>query len=860
MAAVNSNKYLSPKVRQTILREINGNSGNEVFFYGTVDDSGQVKDVEALAWGNETSTPAILQKLLPGDIVIHNHPAGDLTPSDADIQIASFVGNHSVGFYIIDNKAEFLNVIVKRHAKKPRAVLDPQETGARLDENSAIAENLPGYESRPGQVDMTEEVVNSFNKGMISLIEAGTGTGKTLAYLVPSILWALKHKERVVLSTKTINLQEQLVFKDIPFLKNTMAEKFSYVLVKGRRNYLCLRRSNAEDRDLGLFSAAFSGKDDSDPDELRALIEWSKTTKDGSLSDLNFIPKPEVWDRLKCESDTCTGVRCAFYDDCFLLSARREAAKADILIVNHHLLFADLSLRGSLGSLADIAVLPPYKRIIIDEAHHIEGASTDYFGSQVSQLGLERLFGRLYSKSKKGENKGLIAVTMSKLRNVKEKQFKQKIREVITGIEANIVSEITGLRDYNNDIFDDIGAFLKRKNGSAEGTSTFFGENKDENQFILDERFYEDRDWTELILVKIEGFVNRMKSFRVSFNELTESLGKLVDLLNIDLENLLIELRAQVQRINDAAETLHYLMFIDDASVVKWIEISGKQRAIKICAAPIKVGESLRNALFNPYETVVMTSATLSVGGSFEFIKSRLGIDELDQNRVSEMSFPSPFDFQKQALIGIPTNNHPPDHPRFSTSTHNLIAESIKISKGRAFALFTSYAAMNDAYSYITSNESAGWNPPIRFLKQGTDTRHNLLNQFKQEKVAVLFATDSFWEGVDVTGESLESIIITRLPFKVPTAPIEVARRDAIDREGGNSFLDYSVPHAVIKFKQGIGRLIRNKSDRGTILILDNRIIKKKYGKIFLDSLPHCTVIADRDDVVFKAFREFYEK
>lgn len=833
------NKYLTLQACRAAAQEIAGNDGNEIFLRGFTDDSGQVHEIKTLAWGNETTTPAILQQLAPGDVVIHNHPSGDLTPSDADIQIASIVGNQGVGFYIIDNTAKNLKIVVKRHVKPALQHVDPRDVSGRLDSGSAIAHGLPGYELRTGQIEMAVAATRSFNDGKISMIEAGTGTGKTLAYLIPAILWAHKNKERIVVSTNTINLQEQLVFKDIPLLKKSMDEEFTSVLVKGRANYCCLRKVDAEEKDLGLF------KDDEDYDELRTLIAWSKKTKDGSLSDLNFIPKYDVWDRLKCESDTCTGARCAFYEDCFLVSARREAARSDILIINHHMLFSDLSLRGSFGSLADIAVLPPYTRIIIDEAQHIEKVSTDYFGRQVSQWGIKRLFGRLMSLSKKGERKGLLPMALTKLRKVKEETHQKQLHSLVIRIEQEILSDITEITGYSDDIFSDIESFLQRK----------VYEHHDEKQFMLDERFFEDPDWTDLILVKIGGLITRMREFRKKLFNLVESLGKLTKLLKIDIENLFLELQAHLRRINDTADSFHYLLFETDEKVVKWIELTKKRKAIKICAAPIEVGESLINALFNPYGTVVLTSATLTVGGRFDFIKSRLGIDMLEQDRVIGHSFPSPFDFRKQALIGIPTNNYPPDHPQYFSIIRNLIAESLKISRGRAFVLFTSYQAMNEVFNFISVSFE---NTHINLLKQGMDTRHNLLNRFRREHAAALFATDSFWEGVDVMGEALESIIIARLPFRVPTDPIEIARRDAIDSAGGNSFLEYTVPTAVIKFKQGFGRLIRHKNDRGTILVLDNRIVTKSYGKVFLDSLPDCRIVADRDDVVFKAFREFY--
>jgi len=825
-----------------IAREIQKNGGNEVFFHARTDAHGTITEIEAVAWGNEFAAPALLNRLDAGDIVIHNHPSGELTPSLPDIQVASMLGNRGIGFYIVDNNADKLKIVVDRFTEKKRENLDIRQLGEELGENSKIAGNLPDYECRAGQISMAEETARDFNDGFIGLIEAGTGTGKSLAYLLPAIKWAVKNKERVLVSTKTINLQEQLVFKDIPFLKEALAEEFKAVLVKGRNNYACLRKIDAEERDLGLF------KKEEIPggfEELKSLISWSKKTKDGSLSDLNFVPKYEVWEKIQCDSETCTGIKCPFYEDCFLVAARREAAMADILIVNHHLLFADLSLRGSFGSLADVAVLPPYTRIIIDEAHHIEDVCTEHFGTMVSQAGIKRMLGRLLSHTRKSEPKGLLPFLRLKLKSVTSAQKQEAVNAVISLIDDELIpgkDEVTGTAD---DLFLDIEAFLQKKIKNA----------KDDRQHRLDHRFLDDREWGKLILVKAEGLINRTHEYKSALNRVLESVKDLGDAVRKNIENTVLELEATARKIGEMCDTLYYLLFEADESVVKWIELTEKHRSVRVCAAPIHVAEPLKKTLFTPFDTVIMTSATLTVGGTFDFIMSRLGVDQIENDRVRSIMFPSPFDFQRQALIGIPMNNHPPDHPLFSKTAHDNIARSLGISSGRAFVLFTSYYAMNDAYEQVSSLLP---DTEIRMLKQGTDTRHNLLNRFRREQPAALFATDSFWEGVDVIGEALESIIIARLPFKVPTVPIEVARREAIDQAGGNSFTDYTVPQAVIKFKQGFGRLIRHKNDRGTVLILDNRIVSKRYGRIFLESLPECGVATGADTDVFEAFTKFY--
>ncbi len=832
-------KYIPQEFCDSIKAEIDSNSGNEVFFQAKQDLSSDISEVVPLAWGNETSTPAILQRLAPGDVVLHNHPSGDLKPSGPDVQIASILGNQGIGFYIINNSADRVNVVVNRFTRPEKDALDPVEIATMLDEDSAVAKTLEDYEPRAGQMEMAAEVARSFNEGNVVMYEGGTGTGKTLAYLLPAIVWSLKNKERVLVSTKTINLQEQIIFKDIPFLKKVIDEEFLSVLVKGRGNYCCLRKADSEERDLGLF------KEDESFDELVSLIKWTKKTKDGSLADLNYIPKADVWDRLKCESDTCTGVRCAFYEDCFLVSARRAAAQANILIVNHHLLFSDLSLRGTLGSLADIAVLPPYTRVIIDEAHHTEDVSTDYFGAQVTQSGLKRLLSRLVSLSKNGDRKGILPRTVKKIKDLKQKMT-DEMKSTCDIIERDLIIKKMELAEFAEDIFVDMGSFLKLRENSLE----------EQKQFMMDGRFSGDEHWQSVITIKVKGWIKKAEEYTVTLNSVIQDLAEIEESQKIGIENLIIELQSMVRRIAGAADSFNYLMFEDDKSVVKWLEFSEQGRSLKICSAPIDVGEYLVRSLYEPFDTVVMTSATLTVGGEFSFLKSRLGVDTVEEYRVECRHFPSPFDFENQVLIGIPLNNFAPDHPKFNSTARKLITDSLRVSNGRAFVLFTSYNAMNDAYNYAKEEL---YDEDIKLLKQGIDTRTALLDQFKRERAAALFATDSFWEGVDVIGDDLESIIIARLPFKVPTAPIEVARRQAIEAAGGNSFMDYTVPQAIIKFKQGFGRLIRHKNDRGTILVLDNRIVSKFYGKVFLESLPKCGMTIGRDDIVFKSFREFYE-
>lgn len=388
---VRNNLFLE-KTREEIGGTIRESLGNEVFFVGSLDENGIIYDVRVVARGNDYSVPAVVDSVKAGEVVIHNHPSGDLTPSKEDINMAGVFGNLGVGFYIINNSASKVYVVVEPFVKGELNKLSTEELKKILLPDGEIAKVLGSqYELRQEQLDMVEAVTSAFNEGQISLIEAGTGTGKTLAYLIPAICWSLLNGERIVVSTNTINLQEQLTQKDIPLVHRSLSEKFKFSLVKGMGNYLCLLR--AETVTDGLLNLA----DDDEIDTLRSVVEWSKVTQDGSLSDLNFSPPEEVWDKVAAESESCLRARCPHYSKCFFYKARRELSSSQILIVNHYLLFSDLSIRGA-SEESETGILPPYKNVIFDEAHHIVDAATSHFGMRTTKYGIIRTLRRLKRK------------------------------------------------------------------------------------------------------------------------------------------------------------------------------------------------------------------------------------------------------------------------------------------------------------------------------------------------------------------------------------------------------------------------------------------------------------------------------
>lgn len=624
----------------------------------------------------------------------------------------------------------------------------------------------PAYEYRHGQLQMAKAVEQALEEKRHLIVEAGTGTGKTLAYLLPS----LRSGKRVIISTGTKNLQEQLFYKDVPFLKEHLGDlKVCYM--KGRGNYLC-RKKLYELADQPILSGL------EEIDHFRAIVDWDKTTQTGDKAELVVLPESsQVWDKLDARADTCLGQKCTYFDRCFITEMRRKALESDIVIVNHHLFFADLAIKMAADEAPDAGVLPEAGAVIFDEAHELEEVASSYFGVSVSTLRMEEL-------ARDTENALQKAKAMS----------------------ASASQAIKSLR---------------------ERSQFFFGllpEN--DNRFAFQGR---------------QDFLERHGD---DYMALTNSLGRLAAELKTTKPEP-EEAPALIRRVNEIAVQLSFLMESEDRNTVFWIERRGgggrrsSPRARKqeqsafgrqhvfLQATPIDVSAILRNVLFERLDTAVLTSATLAVGGGFDYAKRRLGLDN-----ARELIVPSHFDYEGQALLYIPPDLPEPNHPQFTAKAANTIRRILETSQGRAFVLFTSYAQMREIHDRLLGELE------YPMLLQGTAPKNALLEEFRTTPNCVLFATSSFWQGVDVQGEQLSCVIIDRLPFAVPSDPVVKARVDAINDEGGNAFYDYQVPSAVITLKQGFGRLIRSLNDRGVLALLDNRILKKPYGKVFLSSLP----------------------
>ena len=631
-----------------------------------------------------------------------------------------------------------------------------------------LSKTHPAYEFRRGQLQMAEAVEAALKEKRHLIVEAGTGTGKTLAYLLPVI----RYGQRVIISTGTKNLQEQLFYKDVPFLEEHLG-KLRVCYMKGRNNYLC--RQKLYDLE---GQPVLTGLDEIE--QFRVIRDWEKTTTTGDRAELAALPEATLlWPKLDARSEACTFQKCQQFERCFITEMHRKAMESDLIIVNHHLFFADLAIKQAADGAPDAGILPEAAAVIFDEAHELESVASEYFGVSVSNLRFNEL-------ARDAEA------------TLRQKQL----------LSSSIASALTGMRERAQFFF----ALL------PSGDNRFAFENRLE---------FLEENGDEYV-----GLLNAIGRFATELQSLRDKPEEVFTLIR----------RAEELRVQ-----LGFVMESNDRNTVFWIERRGgdaRRRGrreggpVFLQATPIDVSQILKQTLFEQYPATVLTSATLAVTGGFEYMRGRVGLEH-----ARELVVPSHFDYESQAMLYVPPDLPDPRMPEFTARAADRLRRLLEISRGRAFCLFTSYAAMNEFYSRL---EDVLEYPT---LLQGTAPRSALLEEFRGTPNAVLFATSSFWQGVDVQGDQLSAVIIDRLPFAVPSDPVVAARVRAIDDEGGNAFFQYQVPAAVITLKQGFGRLIRSLHDRGLLALLDNRILKKQYGRVFLESLPAYRKTTNIEDV-----------
>lgn len=728
--------------------------------------------------------------------------------------------------------------------------LDQEEVLALFDQGGNLSQTTPHYEERIEQKGMLCDVLEAYNSSKIALIEAGTGTGKSWAYLIPALLWAHKNREITVISTNTIALQEQLMMKDIPKLLEALDIPLKVVLAKGMNNYLCLRKLEDAESERSLFTLKES-------EEIEQISIWARSTKEGSKSELPFMPSYETWEKVGAEGEACNHLKCPHYKDCFFFKARKELQDANLIIVNHHLLFADLSLRAERENSNETVILPSYHHLIIDEAHHLEEVATHYFADKVSRLTFHRLFQRLYIE-KKGEPGGKIPLLRKKmLEKVELEKISLEAQKALQRIDLEIPSLKREAQKSIETFFIACEELFSIFYHAAEDETE-----RGESKLRILSNHREHPFWTSTLQPLLKEAIHHMQRFTSTVDLLDREIEEWSDeAAKEKLSGVRLDIRAPLKQFETVCSILgDFFSQSDDIDTVSWIEAQSMRGALNLSfiKAKLNISEVLSNELFSRFQSLVLCSATLTTQKNFLFLRGRWGLErEKHLQRLIEKSYSSPFNYKEQVLLTVPTDLPDPSHKDYLLGIVNCIWDLIHASQGNAFILFTSYGMLKSCFELLAPRliESR-----YQLYRQGAESRSTLLNKFRQGKRGILFGTDSFWEGVDVVGDALRCVIIAKLPFKVPSEPLNQARSEHLLREGKDPFMDYAIPQAIMKFKQGFGRLIRSKQDRGCVVCLDGRIIKKGYGKLFLKSLPPCKELFDHKDLVKAKMEEFYRK
>ncbi|UCE20345.1 MAG: DEAD/DEAH box helicase [Gemmatimonadota bacterium] len=718
---------------------------------------------------------------------------------------------------------DFTNRIgrLSRRRRKGSHRIDIKTIEDTFSSDGPLSRVFPHYEERPQQVAMAREVVKAFNNSECLIVEAGTGVGKTLAYLVPAVHWALENGDRVIVSTKTKNLQEQLFFSDIPLLRDVIDRPFTAVLLKGRSNYLCLNK--------WYRTLAEANLGDEERIAMLPLVLWLKETVSGDISEntgFRFVHNSGLWNRVCAESLFCLGGGCKYKDKCFYQKVRGAAHNAHIVVTNHALLLSDV--------LMDHAVLDAYHRLILDEAHTVEKVATQHFGRNVTIWRVRSLSDKLWRKDP--VETGLLPTLVQRVeraplggaQRARLRKHLEKARDRIQRVRATAPEYF---RQVTREAFKRIGEHRDRYTSKVR-----YGENDNLLVFNMSYDFLE-------VLTELCRDLTRICT----------GLGEIPESALADLQELVQEATARVQECEELMSDLSFVLMGDDEGFVYWVEVPSQDdhSDARLCAAPLEIGELMTAHFYEGLETTVLTSATLTTHGRFDYVLERLG---LDPERTVQFRTGSPFRFEDQALVCVPSFLPSPWERSFQQELGHLIKEVVLATRRGTMALFTSYDMLTSTYNAIQEPlEREG----IRVLGQGVNgSRSHIMSQFKREKSAILMGTESFWEGVDLLGEELTVLFLVKLPFAVPTEPLVEAQIEAYERRGLDPFQHYSVPEAVMKFKQGFGRLIRSREDRGVALVCDTRVLTSNYGRIFLKSLPTKSLVCpDREALLSEITR-----
>ncbi len=809
MSFFSPEEFLLSSAIDLLRHHIAANEGNEILVVGKVNEDGFVYEVTLFGRGTDSAVPAVLKAARPGDVLIHNHPSGDIRPSDADIAVASEAAERGIGSYIVDNVVSRIFPIVRWMPVKPEEIhpVPLFEVDAVFAPDGILKQRYPAFEFRPPQGDMARAVTEMVNDGGILSVEAGTGTGKSFSYLVPALFFVSGNEgRRVVISTSTIALEEQLSEKDIPFLKEHLGfDQVSVAVLKGRQNYICLRKFDLFRQ--GTLDLPFEGKD---PAATAATINdiatWIALPHDGSKSALISAIDSDLWGELCSDEHACERARCRFFPQCFFYKSRRAANFAKVILVNHHLLMADVALR--MEEEQGAGIIPPYDILIVDEAHNLFKAAVNFLGETVSLSGILRLLRRLFHNER---GTGLLARFIEQYAVAAERQKAEKMaREITAFIPFYLHSFIPECLDC-----------------FKEGKENYLSFDDPSSRVPLKEAFGRVRLFLSSLVERLDPLVEEAAK-AVENDPLKRSREE------DNLLSLLTEMRGVIRRLM-ALEEFFSLFFSDERNerLVFWGEKTGKVN-LRLSVTPLDVQKVLAENIYEKVRSIVFTSATLVTSRGpegFDFFVREAGLDRTSR-KIRYLHLPSCFDYRNALRAFVVADLPEPNEPGFEEASVTAAAELIRASKGGALVLFTSIRHRDLAKKHFKD-----FSLPV--IVQDDAAAAVVARRFRGEIDSSLLATDTFWEGIDVKGDALRNLIIVRLPFRYPSHPFVARFIAKLEKEiGGDGFTLFTLPHAILKFRQGIGRLIRSKEDRGTVVVFDRRLTAKRYGKAFLEALP----------------------
>ena len=804
---------------QIIKKYLQENNNKSMIFKATFDEDELIQEPFFLSLYKKKNFEETLTKVSKNEVVIRTTKPKQLYPSDIELELSEeLYSRRNIAYCLLSSDLDDFYFV----QDIDRTFLEDIDIENYFAKDGILAKEIKGFEYREEQEEMAQYIQEAINEDRKIIVEAGTGTGKTLAYLIPAIKWAVTNKKKVIIATNTINLQEQLLLKDIPLAKSIIKEEFSYVLVKGRNNYLCKRLFNelALGKSIDIETFSMEARE-----QIEYILKWGNKTKTGDKAELPFEVFPDVWELVQSTTELCLGKKCPYRKECFYMKTRMEKMEADILISNHHVFFADLNVRAETDFDSEYLILPRYDMVIFDEAHNIESVARSYFSVEVSKISFTRLLNRIYQKKNKRKKEKSALIRVEDTIDEKDLEDSQQYIYLLNTLKE----EISILQNIGDEYFDEIRKIYETNTESAIRKSL-------SNFEMTKSRFLETlREKKDIFQSKLADFLTLMISFN---NVIDEEKDKNPEVINFN--NHLKMFKAYI-------DSFKFINSFEDDNYIYWLDINSKRTNIVLTATPLNIAQKLSSVLFDNLSRLVFASATIVANGNFDYFKKSLGLDEED---CIKAIIKSPFDYDEQMSVYIPSDIQDSENINaFVSDASRFILDILLKTNGKAFILFTSYTMLNQIYYSISKKLK---DEGFEVFLHGDKPRSQLIKEFKEAENPILFGTTSFWEGVDVQGENLSNVIITKLPFLVPTDPVVSAISKKIEEDGGNSFTDFQLPEAIIKFKQGVGRLIRKKTDRGNIFILDNRILKKRYGSLFINALPSQKniKILEKDDII----------